>query len=132
MATIPRDGKPSLIIVEDNAIFRHALEHTLASHYEILATVGDGAAGVRAVDERQPDLVLMDISMPALNGFDAARRILERYPAVSIIFMTAHRDAAHRDQASRLGAAGYLGKTRVADLHDAIRAVLGGQRYFPK
>ena len=131
-ANTPRDGKPGIIIVEDNLIFRYALEHTLAPHYEILATVGDGATALRAVEERRPDLVLMDISLPVMNGFEAARRILERYPAVAIIFMPAHLDAARRAEVFRLGAAGYLPKTRIADLHNALRTILGGARYFPE
>ena len=64
MATPRRDGKPTLIIVEDNAIFRYALETTLAQDYDILALAGDGAAGVAAVDQHQPGIVLMDISCP--------------------------------------------------------------------
>ncbi len=130
MATILRDRRPSLVIVEDNDIFRYALERTLVSHYAILASVGDGAAGVRAVEDSQPNLVLMDISMPALSGFDAAKRIRERHPAVSIVFITASLEAEHMDQAARLGAAGYLLKSRIAELQNALRAVLGGQRYF--
>jgi DNA-binding NarL/FixJ family response regulator len=132
MAITPRDGKAGIIIVEDDPIFRYALEHTLAPHYEILAAVDDGAAALLAVEERYPDLIVMDVSLPILNGFDAARRILERHPAVAILFMPAHLDAASRAEVFQSGAAGYLPKTRIADLHNAIRAILDGQGYFPE
>jgi DNA-binding NarL/FixJ family response regulator len=63
MAITPQGDKPSLIIIDDNSTFRYALARTLAAHYEILATAGDGGAGISAVDEHQPDVVLMDISI---------------------------------------------------------------------
>jgi DNA-binding NarL/FixJ family response regulator len=120
-----------LVIVEDDGILRYALERSLAPEYEILASVGDGAAGVDAVQQHCPDIVLLDIFMPVINGLDAAERIAKSCPSVLIIFVTAHTERAYIDEAFRRGAAGYVRKDNLAELQVAITTVLNGQRHRP-
>jgi DNA-binding NarL/FixJ family response regulator len=126
------DRKTTFVIVEDDAILRYALEHSLVPEHEVLASVGDGAAGVDAVSEHCPDIVLLDISMPVMNGLDAAERIAKNCPSVLIIFVTSHTAPDYVQEAFRCGAAGYVEKGRFDELREAIRTVLDGQHYRPR
>lgn len=123
--------KITFVIVEDNAPLRQALESSLGLEYEVVASVADGAAGVDAVHQYQPDLVLLDISLPAMDGFDTAERITNKCSTARIIFFTNHAHRAYVDEAFRRGAAGYVIKGNFAELMNAIRVVLDGQRYWP-
>ena len=125
------DRKTTLVIVEDDGILRYALERSLAPQYEILASVGDGAAGVEAVQQHRPHIVLLDISMPLMNGLDAAERIAKSCPSVFIIFVTTHTERAYVDEAFRRGAAGYVRKGNLPELQVAITTVLNGQHFRP-
>ena len=126
-----RNNKPSLVIADDDSIFSYALARTLAPHYEVLATTGDGGAAISAVDEHQPDIVLMDISMPVMNGLIAAERLIKRYPGVLILFVTAHLDDGYIEEASRLGARGYVLKSRLTDLKAPFAPFSVGNDVFP-
>lgn len=125
------DRKTTFVIVEDDSIFRYVLERELSPKHKVVASVGDGAAGVDAVKEHCPDIVLLDISMPVMNGLDAARRIVKECPSVLIIFVTSHTERAYVDEAFQSGATGYVRKDSLVELQDAIRTVLGGHRYWP-
>jgi DNA-binding NarL/FixJ family response regulator len=125
------DRKTTFVIVDDDETFRYALERSLAPEHEILASVGDGAAGVDAVIKHCPDIVLLDISMPVMNGLEAAERIAKNCPSVFIIFVTSHTNRAYVDEAFHRGATGYVQKGNRAQLQEAICAVLDGQRYQP-
>ena len=107
------------------------MQRSLETTHLILASVGNGAEGIKAVEEHRPDIVLLDISMPIMNGFDAAEYMQKNCPLVLIIFVTNHTEDAYVDLAFERGAAGYVSKDKVADLPDAIGAVLEGQRYWP-
>lgn len=74
------ETSPKVLIAEDEAILRLTLERTLNSQFNVVAAVGDGAAAVQAVEEHEPDIALLDISMPVLNGLDAALKITESSP----------------------------------------------------
>jgi DNA-binding NarL/FixJ family response regulator len=80
---------------------------------------------------KQPDIALPDISMPVLNGLEAAQRIMEEKPAVKVIIVTSHDDPFYIEEAFRRGARGYVLKGRISDLLEAIRTVLQGQFYRP-
>ena len=107
---------PTVVIADDDAIVRFALERTLERECKVMASVGDGEAAVQAVDEHQPDIALLDISMPVLNGLDTAQRITETKPTVKVIIVTSHEDPAYIEEAFRRGARGYVLKGRIADL----------------
>ena len=125
------DRKTTLVIVEDNATVGYLLQRGLEPQHQILASVGDGAAAVQAVNEHHPDIVLLDISMPIMNGLDAAECIAKSCPFDSIIIVTSHTDRGYVEAAFDRGAVGYVRKGSIADLQDAIRTVLDGQRYWP-
>jgi CheY-like chemotaxis protein len=81
---------PSVLIAEDEILIREALRQELDKRYKVVAAVGDGQAAVETVEKARPDVALLDISMPVMNGLDAARQIVEAAPQVKIIFFTSH------------------------------------------
>ena len=94
-----------------------------------LATHGRDA--IRMVDEYQPDVVIMDISMPELNGIDAISQILPRHPSIKFIVLSIHETKPYVNRALKAGARGYLLKeTAGLEVVDAVRAVYGGERYL--
>ena len=102
----------------------------LEPQYEVVGRAADGQALLRQVASIHPDLVLVDIAMPLLNGLDAAQQIKHRLPDVKIIFVTMIHDVDLIAEAFRLGASGYLPKTAaVAELLEAVREALNGRPY---
>jgi DNA-binding NarL/FixJ family response regulator len=104
------------------------LAKLLEPHYEVVGCVEDGVALLKAADALKPDIVLLDIGMPFLNGLDAARELKKRMPHVKVIFLTMESDSYIAAEAFRAGALGYLLKTSLpAELlqavHDAVRGV---------
>jgi DNA-binding NarL/FixJ family response regulator len=98
----------------------------LEPEYDVVGTVGDGHALLRAAIELKPDLVLLDVGMPLLNGLDAARELKKLIPAIKMVFLTMNPDADLAGEALRLGASGYLLKNSQQDelllaVHNAIR-----------
>jgi DNA-binding NarL/FixJ family response regulator len=98
---------------------------------EVVACVGDGREAVQQARDTQPDVVIMDMSMPELNGADAARAILERDPRCRVIVLSMYAQREYVRRALKAGAAGYVVKRSAAkELVEAIRAVHAGQRYL--
>jgi len=111
-------------------MFAQGLESLLHDEFELLGTAGNGEELVEATLRLQPDVILVDISMPVLNGFDAVRRIKEAGSQVKIIFLTMHDDATLVSEAFRCGASGYILKHSVGEeLVNAIREVANGNNY---
>ncbi len=125
--------KPTVLIAEDDAVIREGcLRATLEPFFEIVAAVEDGEAAVAGVEDHKPDLVLLDVSLPLLKGFDAARQILAKYPEIKLLFVSNYSERAYVEAAFEMGAAGYVLKSRAfTELLDAIRTALGGQFYRP-
>lgn len=123
---------PTLLIAEDEAILRYVLQRTLAAQFRVIAAVDDGAAAVQAVIEQEPDIALLDICMPVLNGLEAAEKIAQAKPAVKIIMLTNQADPAYVEEAFRRGAKGYVLKGRADQLVAAIRTVMQGPLYRPQ
>ena len=123
-----------LLLADDHDIVLSGLRRVLDLHeFEIVGTVGDGQALVSAAAELHPDVILTDLSMPLLNGIDAARRIRQTDSTVRIIFLTMHTDIGYATQALSLGNSGYVLKTAVADeLPAAIHQVLSGRTYVSR
>jgi DNA-binding NarL/FixJ family response regulator len=97
----------------------------------VIGCVGDGREAVRCAHEAQPDVVLMDLSMPELNGADAARAILDDLPGCRVIMLSMYASREHVRRALRAGVAGYVVKGSAGkEVVDAIRAAHGGQRYL--
>jgi len=122
-----------IIIADDHGVVAEGLKHLIEaqSDLQVLAIVGDGREAVRVAREVQPDVVLMDLSMPELNGADATRAILERDPKCKVIVLSMYAEREYVRRALKAGAAGYVVKRSAAkEVVDAIRAVHAGQRYL--
>jgi DNA-binding NarL/FixJ family response regulator len=126
-----RRNLPRVLIADDHTLVAEACRKVLESDYEVVATVGDGLALVRAVPELRPHLIIVDIAMPLLNGLDAGQQVKELFPAVKLVFLTMNQDADLAAEAFRRGASGYLLKTCAAsELVIAVREVLKGKSYL--
>ena len=121
-----------VMVVEDFDSFREFVCSTLERKPElrVICEVSDGLRAVEKAEELKPDIILLDIGLPTLNGIEAARRIRGLAPESKIIFSTQETSPDIVKEAMRLGAWGYVFKTRAAgDLTAAIDAVLKGQRF---
>jgi DNA-binding NarL/FixJ family response regulator len=117
----------SVLVVDDFEPWRNEIRRILEARpeWKIVSEARDGLEAVRQATELQPDIVLLDLALPTLNGIDAAKIIRERCPKSKIVFVTGFRDGAIREAATGVGAAGYVIKTDVAsDLLEAIAAAL--------
>ncbi len=125
--------KTKILIADDHRLFRDGLRNLLSRQedLEIIGETVNGPATVRAVDELKPDLVLMDISMPDLNGVEATRRIRAAHPSVRIVVLSMHSDQRFVHESLRAGATGYLLKDcAIEELLQAIRSVMRNQTYL--
>jgi DNA-binding NarL/FixJ family response regulator len=120
----------TVLLADDHVLFRQALRHLLdlEPDIEVIAEAGDGASALALADEFRPDVALLDISMPAMDGIAATTRLREEHPEIGIIILTMFAEDAHVIRAIRAGANGYLLKnTESSRVVDAIRAVARGQ-----
>jgi DNA-binding NarL/FixJ family response regulator len=126
-----RRNVPRVLIADDHTLVAEACRKLLEPDYEVVATVSDGRALVRAVAELKPHLVIVDVAMPLLNGLDAGQQAKELLPGIKLIFLTMNHDADLAAEAFRRGASGYLLKTCAAsELVIAVREVLRGKSYL--
>jgi len=119
-------------VVEDHERWRHFFSSALqkAPELQVIGEVSDGLKGVQKVEELQPDLILLDIGLPTLNGIEAARRIREVSPSSKILFISENRSIDIVKEALSTGAHGYILKSDAAsELMPAVKAVLEGQRF---
>ena len=124
-------GTPRVLLADDHALLLGAYEKLLAGECDIVGQVCDGRALVAAADELRPDVVVLDISMPLLNGLEAARQIKRKQRNVKLVFVTMNEDADVAAEAFRAGASGYLLKRSAAsELATAIREVALGRSYI--
>src|SRR6266478_8296135 len=122
---------PRAILADDHKILVEAFRTLLESHLEVVATVSDGRALLEVAPALKPDVILLDIGMPLLNGLEAARQLKNKLPAVKLIFLTMHEDPDLAIQAMRAGASGYLLKTSASsELLHAIQEALRGRTYI--
>ena len=123
--------KPRLLLSDDHTILVEGLKALLAPEFDVVATAGDGRAVLEAAKEYQPDIVLLDISMPGLNGIEAARRLKQSNPDAKLIILTMHGDLSFVRAAFEAGASGYVLKQSAAtELVTALREVDTGRRYI--
>ncbi len=122
--------KPTVILADDHTLVLEGFRRLLDTHCELLATVGDGQALVTAAAQHRPDIVILDISMPVMNGIEAARTLKSKFPSMRLLFVTMHADPAYVRAAFQAGACGYLLKQSLgAELTQALHTVLRGQSY---
>ena len=123
--------KARVLIADDHSILLAGLKKLVEDTYEVVGTVEDGRALIEAAERLKPDLIVMDISMPLLNGLDAARQLKKLQPDSKLLFLTMHSSPAYAAEAFKAGASGYLLKQSAAsELTQAIEAVLRGQAYL--
>ncbi|HKO97543.1 MAG TPA: response regulator transcription factor [Pyrinomonadaceae bacterium] len=122
--------RPRLLLADDHMMFSQGLQGLLEDEFDLVGAVGDGAALVEAACQLNPDVIVVDISMPVMNGFDAVRQLRKQGVTAKIIFLTMHADDRLLSEAFRCGGAGYVLKQSAGeDLVVAIREVLAGNRY---
>jgi len=123
----------TVLLAEDHMIVREGLKKLLESEkdIEVVGEASDGRQAVEMSRKLNPDVVIMDIAMPQLNGLEATRQIRHSTPAIKIIVLSAHSDDAYIERMSELGATGYLIKQTSAHfLSEAIREVYKGNTFF--
>lgn len=125
--------KHRILLVEDHVLLREGLRSLLAADpaLEVVGEAGDGLEAIAQARRLQPDLVIMDLSMPKMTGLEALREITRQHPTTKAIVLTMHDTEEHLRDALRAGAAGYVLKTGShAELLAAVRSVLAGQSYL--
>lgn len=119
-----------LVIADDSALMRQVIESALNAQHEIVASVEDGEAAVAAAAKLSPQLMLLDISMPGLNGLEAGREIKRVRPHILLIFVSEHDEKSYINAAFDAGGSGYVIKRRMmSELLPAIQDVLIGKEY---
>jgi DNA-binding NarL/FixJ family response regulator len=132
LKTKTSDGKVRILVVEDNEPFRRFIASTLRDrkNFNVIGEACDGLKAVQQAEALQPDLILLDIGMPELNGLDAARQISHLAPNARIIFLTQESSPDVVGEALSLGAWGYVAKVQAGrELLDAVEKVMRGQRF---
>lgn len=121
-----------IILADDHVIVRQGLKALLEREgFDVVAEASDGLETVRLARDLQPDVAVLDIGMPQLNGLDAAREVLQGSPRTKVILLTMHAEDHYVLEALRAGVTGYVLKTKAAgDLAQAIREVAGGAIYL--
>ena len=122
-----------ILLVEDHALVRAGMKALLQKieGTEVIADMGGGLEAVKYVQTDTPDLILMDIAMPGLNGLDATARIVKESPDMRVILLSMHANEEYLRQALQVGASGYLLKgADLAELELALRTVARGERYL--
>jgi DNA-binding NarL/FixJ family response regulator len=121
--------RPRLLLADDHPETR-ALLRTLLQDFDIVAEVKDGLELVSAVDRLSPDVIVTDVSMPGLDGIEAAMQIRRKNPAARIVFVSVHTDSALVDRGLATGAFAYVPKLAAGDdLVPAVQAALRGERH---
>ena len=121
---------PRVILADDHTILTEAFRKLLETRCEIVASVADGHALLEIAPGLRPEVIVLDIAMPLLNGLEAGRRVKELIPAVKLIFLTMNEDPDLAVEAIRIGASGYLlKKSAASELFKAIQAALKGESY---
>jgi len=122
--------RPRIFLADDHALLLDAFKNLLEPKYEVVGTATDGRQMLKMVSKLMPDVVLVDISMPNLNGFDAGEKLKKKFPDIKLVFLTANEDPEMVTEAFRIGANGYLLKNSAAsEMFLAIDTVLKSNNY---
>ena len=127
---IRRMDRPRVVLAEDHARIAEQLRALLEPEFDVVATVADGHALLRAVDDARPDVVVTDIVMPGLDGIAATAALLARHPNTRVVLITVHDDPDLAERGYAAGALAFVSKHRAGDeLVPAVRAALRDERY---
>ncbi|MGA8101246.1 MAG: response regulator transcription factor [Candidatus Acidiferrales bacterium] len=122
-------GRVRILIADDHPIVRRMLRSTLQQHprFEVCGEAFDGAKAIEAAQRLKPDVVVLNITMPVLNGLEAAREITAKVPESAIVILSTHTDERLIDEAKRIGARAYVAKTKLGEaLVKAIESAIAG------
>ena len=123
--------KPRVMLADDHRLLVEAFRKLLDPHYDVVGTVSDGCALVKSALLLKPDVVMIDIAMPLLNGLEAGRQLKRMMPSIKLVFLTMNHDSDLAAEAMRMGASGYLLKNSAAsELFQAIEEALKGRSYL--
>jgi DNA-binding NarL/FixJ family response regulator len=123
-------ARPRVLLADDHELIAEAFAQLITPECEILGTVSDGRALLAEASRLNPDVVVLDVAMPVMNGLEAARELKRRLPRTRIVCLTMNEDPEISKEAFRAGVSGFLLKRSAAcELMDAIRAVLQGRAY---
>ncbi len=124
-------NRSRILIADDHNLVAELCKRLLETEFDVIGVVSDGRALVRSALALKPDVVVLDIGMPILNGLDAGRQVKEMLPAVKLVYLTMNSDTELAAEAFRRGASGYLLKTcAAAEMVTAVRQVLRGKSYM--
>jgi DNA-binding NarL/FixJ family response regulator len=126
-------AKAKVLLVEDHVIVRQGIKALFSDEHdlEIVGEADDGRAALQSVSELEPDVILMDISMPGLNGIEATRQIRQNHPEVKVVVLSMHSNEEYVFQVLRAGASGYvLKQSDSSEVLTAIRAALAGGSFL--
>ena len=127
----PGRARPRVLLADDHDFFLNRVTSVLQSGFELVGTVNDGGALVREAQRLRPDVVILDITMPVLNGIQAAHEIHAAFPAIKLVFLTVHADPEYVRACFAEGGLGYVKKSRLGrDLIPAINAALLGRSFI--
>ena len=122
--------RPRVLLADDHLLLIDAFEKLIEPYYKVVAKVTDGRSLLAAAEKLEPDVIVLDISMPQLNGLDAGRHLKKMLPDTKLIYLTVHEDLDLAEECLRIGASGYLVKSSAAsELFEAIRSALDGKTY---
>jgi DNA-binding NarL/FixJ family response regulator len=120
-----------LLLADDHSLVAAGLRSMLESRFDVVGIADNGRALVQAAEQLRPDVILLDISMPELNGIEAARKLRKLVPDAKLIFVTMHTDATFVTEAMRAGGSGYVAKQSApTELVTAVEEVLRGHTYL--
>lgn len=124
-------GRPRVLLGDDHAMFSEGLRTILEPHCQVVGTAEDGRELIAAAEQLKPDVIVMDISMPQLNGIGAARKLQKMADAPKIVFLTMHADPTFATEAFRAGAVGYVLKSSPgSEIVTAIQEAARGRTYI--
>ena len=126
-------NRSRILIADDHNLVAELCRKLLETEFDVVGVVGDGRAMVRAASELKPDVIVVDVAMPILNGLDAGRQVKEMLPSVKLVYLTMNPDPEVAAEAFVRGASGYLLKTCAStEMVLAVRAALRGKTYLSR
>src|SRR5207245_11695544 len=122
---------PRAILADDPTLVAEALHGLIAAQFDVVATVADGHALLASALALKPDVIVVDVAMPLLNGLEACRQLKQKMPAVKLVFLTMNEDPELAVEGMKSGASGYvLKKSAASELLQAMQAALRGKSYI--
>ncbi len=123
----------SIVLADDHHLVRQGLRALLSTErsFQVIGEAADGRAALEAVEKHRPDVLILDVSMPGLDGLEVARQVTQRHPHVRTVIVSMHAGEEYVLKAMRSGAQGYVLKDASADtLVEAVHSVVAGRRYL--